>query len=422
MSYLIALSGGADSVALLLKMKEEGRAGAAAHCNFHLRGAESERDEAFVRQLCAAQGVRLFVAQFDTAAEAARTGESVEMAARRLRYGWFEELCRTHGFEAVAVGHHREDNAETLLLNLVRGTGLHGLTGMPPAREGVVRPLLGWDKADILRFLAERGQDFVTDSTNADTHYRRNFIRHKVLPLLQSLNPQIVPTLCDTARRLGEAESICQYALRQLREKLITPLPDGLRLDRDALLAAPAPATLLHEWLAPYGFTEAQTQEAAAMRSGALLEAGDWLLTRTSHTLEMRRRPQPVAPQAVPAEDGVFFEQNGLRIGVRRLPRRALGDIPRSPSVAVLDAGKLDGPLTLRPVSATDRFRPFGMAGTQLVSDFLTNHHRSRIDKLAALAICDRAGIVWLVDERPAARAAVGNDTEQIVMFYSERL
>ena len=199
---LIALSGGADSVALLLMMHERGEAEAAAHCNFHLRGEESNRDEQFVRDLCQKLGVRLFVKHFNTEEEAQRTGESIEMAARRLRYDWFEALRKAHGFSNVAVAHHRDDNAETILLNLVRGTGLRGLTGMESERPGVVRPLLNLSRRDILNYLQARHQPFVTDSTNADTHFRRNKLRHEVLPLLAEMNPNVVRTLNDMGERL----------------------------------------------------------------------------------------------------------------------------------------------------------------------------------------------------------------------------
>lgn len=421
---LIALSGGADSVALLLMMLEKGQAEAAAHCNFHLRGAESDRDEAFVRQLCEERGVRLFVAHFDTEAEAARCGESIEMAARRLRYAWFGRLCREHGFAAVATAHHRDDNAETLLLNLVRGSGLHGLTGMEAERAGVVRPLLEMSRREILDYLDKRGQGYVTDSTNTDTHYRRNKVRHEVLPLLREMNPQIERTLHETARRLAEAEQIYRYGLERLKADVAAPLPNGggLRIDAGRLQSAPAVATLLYEVLAPYGFTPIQSNEACSMRTGALLEAGDWLLTRTAEALLVQRRPQRVAPVCLPADGGAAVEVGGLRLDVRLVRRDAAFRIPKEPNRVALDADCLRGGLHVRSVAQADRFAPLGMRGTQLVSDYLTNRHRSRIEKLAALVVADADGIVWLVNERPDSRVAVTERTTRVLILHTEFL
>ena len=419
---LIALSGGADSVALLLMMLEKGQVTAAAHCNFHLRGAESDRDEQFVRQLCAERHVQLFVTHFDTRAEAQRTGESIEMAARRLRYDWFAELCREHHIDQVAVAHHRDDNAETVLLNLIRGTGLRGLCGMSPARDGVVRPLLQLSRQDILTYLADKGQDYVTDSTNSDTHYRRNKIRHEVLPLLRTMNGRIDTTLNEMAQRLEEVEKIYQYGVRLLREQLVTPVDhqEGIRIEVEGLQQSPSPRTLLYEWLSPYGFTTAQVDEAYGMRVGALLETAAYLLTRTARHLEVRRRPEKVEPITIPLTEGCFAEVNGRRFGVRHLRRDELEAIPREPNRVALDADALQGPLQIRSVQPSDRFRPFGMKGSKLVSDFQTDRHYSRIDKLASLVVTDAAGIVWLVGERIDQRAALTENTQRVLLIYSE--
>lgn len=423
---LIALSGGADSVALLLMMQEQGKARAAAHCNFRLRGAESDRDEQFVRRLCRERGIPLFVTRFDTAAEAARTGESVEMAARRLRYGWFARLCREQGFEAVAVAHHADDNAETFLLNLVRGAGLHGLTGMAEARPGVVRPLLHMTRGDILDYLRRKGQDYMTDSTNSDTRFRRNKVRNEVMPLLRDLNPDICRTLNATARRLAEAEAIYRYGAGRLKADICRPAADGdgLEADRDKLLKAPAPATLLHEWLTPYGFTPQQAAEALTLRPGALMgapaAAPRWLLTRAGDRIVVAPAPEACPPTQVPATDGIFLHTNGTELSVRRMSREALGAIPREAHLAALDADCIEGCLRIRPYAPADRFRPFGLRGTKLVSDLLTERGATRIDKLRALVAEDDAGIVWLVGHRPAQRCAITDRTRRVVVLAAD--
>ena len=415
---LIALSGGADSVALLVYMKEQGLAEAAAHCNFHLRGEESDRDERFVRQLCQCLEIPLHVCHFDTVREAQQTGESIEMAARRLRYEWFARLCKEEGYDAVAVAHHQEDNAETILLNLIRGTGLRGLCGMQPAREGVVRPLLHWTKQDILHFLAERHQDYVTDSTNADTAYKRNFIRHELIPMLQKLNPQVTRTLNQMGERLSATELIYRQGLLALTEKYRERTTWGWQvacsiLEKEKKLVP----TLLHEWLSPLGFTATQIAEVQSMRTGALLESPTHLLTRTPHHIEWAERATELSPTQLDKDSGGIKLGNGFMLHYEYIEASALTAIPRERCSAALDTERIHGSLIVRRLEAGDRFHPFGMKGTKLVSDYLTDRHRSRIEKINACAVADDEGILWLVNERPDQRAAVSSGTRHILLL-----
>ena len=412
--YLVALSGGADSVALLLCMLRGGYEIEAAHCNFQLRGEESERDERFVRELCEQRGVRLHTVRFDTRAAAAERHESIEMAARRLRYEWFDALRRERKLDYVAVAHHRDDNVETFLLNLLRGAGIHGLTGMRSERGGVVRPLLETTHAEILQFLESEGQPFVTDSTNADTLFRRNKIRHELLPLLRTINPSADATIADTVRRLSDAERFFDYAVSALADQVMRRCGDVLKIDLAALQRTPAPNLLLFELLSSYGFNGAETEEILTAKTGGCWQSATHIATRTNTAIEVAPMPQPVAETALPQE-GTLALPGGRTIAVERMPRERLGGIPRDPNIAVLDADALDTYIYIRSVRTGDRFSPFGMRGTQLVSDYLTNRRRSRIDKLRALAVCDSAGILWLAGERPDNRAAVKPETKNIV-------
>ena len=188
--YIVALSGGADSVCLLLKMLDEGRHVEAAHCNFHLRGAESDRDESFVVSLCSRLGVTLHRAHFDTREYASLHKVSIEMAARTLRYDYFEKLRIDIGAEAILVAHHRDDNVETVLMNMVRGTGIRGVAGIRPRNGHILRPLLDMSRSDIEAYLRERGETYVTDSTNLEDEATRNKFRLNVVPLLRTINPR----------------------------------------------------------------------------------------------------------------------------------------------------------------------------------------------------------------------------------------
>lgn len=424
--YLVALSGGADSVALLLYLIERGEAAAAAHCNFALRGAESDRDESFVRQLCEKRGVRLHVTRFDTQAEARAHHESIEMAARRLRYAWFAELCQHEGYEAVAVAHHSEDNAETILLNLIRGTGLKGLTGMRSEQPGIVRPLLSWTRSDIEHFLAVRRQAYVTDSTNDDTNYKRNAIRHKLLPLMAELNPRIISTLNEMARHLSEAEAIYKDKLVTLTKDITLERGKGKDIDVAKLLAQPFAKTLLHEWLTPYGFTPDQQVKALTMHNGSLLSAGDWLLTRTSTRLQLRRRP-PVVRVMIPQGDGYRFYKRGYSICLcaMHIPRDELflyeGQFAEEQDGLFIDYAKVKGQLVLRSVAAGDRFRPSASKGSKLVNDYLTQQGCSRIDKLAALVVSDDEGIVMVVGRDVDLRVKPTRKTKDYYLIFNEQ-
>ena len=206
--YLVALSGGADSVALLLLLHEHGFRVHAAHCNFHLRGGESDRDEAFCESVCAERQIPLHKAHFDTHEYAQLHKVSIEMAARELRYHWFEQLRRDMDADGICVAHHRDDSVETVLLNLIRGTGLRGLTGIQPRNGYILRPLLCLSREDIERYLHERNQPYVTDSTNLEADVQRNRVRLQLMPLLKTLNPSVCESIQQTASHLAEAQVV----------------------------------------------------------------------------------------------------------------------------------------------------------------------------------------------------------------------
>lgn len=413
---LVALSGGADSVALLLLLREAGYRVTAAHCNFHLRGDESLRDEAFVADLCRRLGVPLCRTAFATAEVARSRGVSVEMAARDLRYEWFGRLCEEIGTEAVAVAHHRDDANETLLLNLARGSGLGGLCGMPYVNGRVIRPLLDVSRADLLRFLEGRGQTFVTDSTNTDTRFKRNLVRHELLPLLRRLNPDIDDTLTATRRRLTEERRLCEAARNAEEQRVMRPVPGGADIDLAALLASPAPLTLLTQIMGRYGFTPAMVGmmfHHIDGRTGAIHESPTHQAVRHRGVLQIRPLRPPAEAVTLPDEGTLTWQ--GRTLTWQFEAACPLSDLPCIPTAVCLDADRLYFPLTLRGVRKGDRFVPFGMRGSQLVSDYLTNRHRSVLEKRQAAVLCDAEGIVWLVGERPADRAAVTAGSKRLL-------
>lgn len=403
---LVALSGGADSVALLRVLLHLGYRCEAAHCNFHLRGEESMRDEAFVVSLTEKLGVRLYRTDFDTEAYAAAKGISIEMAARDLRYEWFGNLREEIGAEVIAVAHHRNDSVETLLLNLVRGTGINGLRGIRAVNGRVVRPLLCVDRNEILSYLERLGQNFVTDSTNLQDNFTRNKIRHQVIPVLETINPSAVEAMADTAARLSEVAEIYGKTMEAAVARVVT---DGISLDAEALWHETAPKSVLHEVLYPLGTNVSQQRDIyRCLRSG---ESGKVFYTATHVLLVDHGRlcwkpketveRKPVLKWELVEVDDSFV-------------------VPKDIAVACLDADKINGALTLRRWRSGDRFVPFGMTGFKSVRNYLRDRKQSLFDKERQLVVCSGDDIVWVVEERTDNRFRVTPETRKVLRIWVE--
>ena len=413
-TVLVALSGGADSVALLLVLYNLGYRCEAIHCNFHLRGEESNRDEKFTTALCKKLGIALHIVHFDTTEYAKTHGISIEMAARELRYDAFEKQRKQSNAQAIAVAHHCDDSAETLLLNLIRGTGIKGLRGIQPKNGNIVRPLLCVGREDIIEYLKWRGEEFVTDSTNLTSDYTRNKIRLKVIPKLAEINPSIKESLAATAQRVNEAELIYRHAI----EEAVKRVKKENTIDIELLRREIAPATLLHEILSPLGFNSAQVEdihESIESKGSKQFTATEWCVTKDRNRFIITKKESfGQADITLPEEGSVETPQGTLTISLSLFN----GDIPKQRNIACLDVEKLHFPLTLRRVRNGDRFAPFGMRGTKLVSDYLTDRKKSLIEKQTQLVVTDAEGeIVWLVDERPSSRCCIGESTKKILIL-----
>lgn len=400
---LVALSGGADSVALLRVLRCLGYECVCAHCNFRLRGEESDRDEAFVRALCREQDVPLYVTHFDTAVYARRNKLSIEMAARELRYEWFEQIRRETGARVTAVAHHRDDSVETFLLNMVRGTGINGLKGIAPVNGRVVRPLLAVGRKEILDYLASLEQPYVTDRTNLEDVYARNKVRLNVLPMLREINPAADENIAETAGRLTEVAEIYRHAIDEACRRVT----DGEgRIHIARLQKEVSPQCVLFELLHPKGFNAAQLKDiyrSLSHESGRLFYSDSFVLLRDREYLVLRLRNKaegkmPVLHQSLQPRDAGFV-------------------IPRDKCMACLDADKVKEPLTLRKWQSGDRFVPFGMKGFKSVRDYLRDHKFSLFEKENQYVVCVGNEIVWLVNERPDGRFCVSDDTRTVLLL-----
>lgn len=401
--HIVALSGGADSVALLLLLKEHGFNVHAAHCNFRLRGDESDRDEAFCVELCQKLGVELHRAHFDTREYAELHKVSIEMAARELRYKWFEQLRQDIGAAGICVAHHRDDSVETVLLNLVRGTGLRGLAGIQPRNGNILRPLLCVSRAEIETFLAENAQKYITDSTNLEADVQRNIVRLEVLPLLKKLNPAVAENIQRTAENLAEAQQVLDVAIANINSSNILNLSDLENYGSSEYLA--------FEWLKKYGFNGDQVRQILDAETGKIIssETGYDVL-KDRGRLIVEPALQPFKPMRIP-EEGTYVLDEDKRFSVRKKPVY----VSKEPHIVTLDAAKIQFPLTIRRVEEGDWMQPYGMKGRKLLSDLMTDLKMTVFEKRRQLVVVDNQGVVvWAVGLRVTDFVAVTEVTNEV--------
>lgn len=410
---LTALSGGADSVALLTVLRELGYDCVAIHCNFHLRGAESDRDEAYSVALANAAGVPIRVAGFDTEAERRSTGESVEMACRRLRYDLFEQVRMEIGAAVIAVAHHRDDNIETFFLNLLRGAGIGGLKAMTPMSDRVVRPMLSATRAEIEDYLRHKGVDYVTDSTNLANDFARNKLRNLVIPRLNDLFPGASDAIARSIDNIGDAWRIYSATTESLRPRYVGT--DGIIDLRRLTHDEPEALTILGEWLRSEGFDPATAPEiiASASRSGRIFKSrrGDrcYLLDRG--------RLIPVS------DESGLDEDEELTVSLAERPfEMTTGDVEcfaptRDADSAWFDVAILDGnpQFALRRWREGDRMAPFGMKGSKKLSDIFNDAHIPLNEKKNYPILTRNGEIIWIVGLRQSRLFAVNESTRRFV-------
>ena len=398
---LVGLSGGPDSVCLARILDSLGYGVVAVHCNFHLRGDESQRDEQFVVSLCQQMGWELHRVDFDTQTYAQHRKISIEMAARELRYEHFRSLLHDTQAHVIAVGHHQDDNIETLLLNAVRGTGIRGLCGMQPRNNDVVRPLLCLTRQEILAHLADIQQDYVTDHTNLEDAYARNKVRLDVLPLLEHINPGAMKNLASTQENLAEVMKVYQQAMQQSLAECVEQRANGdIYIHIAKLQSHPSPISILHETLSPLGFNKAQMEDMlhTLHESGKVFTAeGRRALVDRQHIIvEAAHYPMPAIHQEVVDVQDLHMQKDH--------------------SHAYLDADKLHGELTLRTPRTGDTFAPFGMGGKRkLLSDFLTDQKLTLFEKEHQPLLMDGNEIAWVVGRRSSELYRVDEHTKRVL-------
>lgn len=414
---LVTLSGGTDSVAMTALLLQLGYTLEAAHCNFQLRGREADDDEAFVRKLCKQWGIPLQVQKFNTQQYADKQKISIQMAARDLRYTWFEQVREERRLDYIAIAHNQDDAVETFFLNLSRGAGLKGLTGIAAKHNKIVRPLLNTWRKDLTKYLATHTILFREDRSNAETKYQRNLIRHEILPLMERLNPAFGETMQATLQRLNEAAFFYQQGMEAFIEQLVTKKADALYIKIAPLLQHPAAATVLHELLTPAGFTHSQQQNILsclsaqpgkqfASASHKVVKDRNHLIVSTKKTISKKSFPVDLTEKKIKTPIALQWQ----------LKKAGEVTLSQQPAIAYLDAEKLASRLTLRGWQAGDKFIPLGMSQFKKISDFLIDNKVPRHIKEQVYVLESNGEICWVVGMRIDDRFKLTETTQQVLV------
>ncbi|WP_296148079.1 tRNA lysidine(34) synthetase TilS [uncultured Flavobacterium sp.] len=408
---LLAISGGIDSVVLATLLKQLNYDISLAHCNFQLRGIESDEDENFIKNLASENNLKLFVTSFDTESFAKDNKLSIQVAARQLRYIWFHQLLQENQLDYILTAHHLDDNLETFLINFTRGTGLEGLTGIPVQNDKIVRPLLSFSREEIEEFASENKIEWREDSSNASDKYLRNKLRHDVVPILKSLNPGFLNSFQDTLKHLEQAKSLAEDASVLVYKQVVTE-KEGQKFFRlFDLKRLPNYEAYLFEWLKPFGFkawkdisdlTEAQSGKFILSENYRLLKDRDFLVL-----------------EEIPTEDlnSYEIEENSEIHLPIKLKISTVSELNKQTdsSAIYVDKEKLKFPMTIRKWQEGDYFCPAGIDGKKKVSKYFKDEKLSLSDKENTWLLFSENQLVWIVGKRQDRRFYIEKTTTQVL-------
>jgi tRNA(Ile)-lysidine synthase len=415
---LLAVSGGKDSVLMVHLFKLAGVDFGIAHCNFNLRGAEADGDETFVKALASSLQVPFHHIRFDTKAYAKTRHLSTQMAARALRYNWFEEVRKEANYNCIAVAHHQNDAVETVLLNLTRGTGISGLHGILPKRGKVIRPLLFLNREEINHYIEDNNIAYREDSSNTSDHYARNKIRLHVIPRLQEINPNLPYTFAQNIQRFADTEAALEQLVQRYRATLITDTPAGRSIPINALQELHPQKFLLFEILKPWGFTDPVVDDLLASLNsltGSSFYSPTHRITidRKALLITAIENDSETEVQIQPSDHIVHFKNQEIQI----TPATEV-EFERNPAKAYVDLDLLQFPLTLRSWKQGDKFMPLGMNAYKKVSDYFINQKVPLPQKARVPILVNGSGeLVWIAGMRQDNRYKVTSTTKKVLIF-----
>ncbi len=413
---LLAVSGGIDSMVLLHLFERSEFNYGVVHCNFQLRGTDSDEDEKFVEEQVLNHGVPFFCTRFDTEDYARINSISIEMAARELRYRYFEKVRLENNFDFIATAHHKDDLLETFFLNLSRKTGIKGLTGIKEKAGDLIRPMLFASRMEIESYANANYVEKREDVTNSEVVYQRNFIRHRVLPVLSELNPAFKNNLFDTIGNLRDAEEIYTYFLNVEKQKVVSMQENNMIIDVELLLKSPFPKILLFEVLSDYNFN---AKVANQVFRGLAGESGKTFYSK-SHRLVKDRRHLFLTLLPMQEEQIYYIEEGDMELftpfdlNLQRISSKDFS-INKSPLVACLDFDKIEFPLLIRRWKKGDYFQPLGMTGFKKLSDFLIDQKIPLHRKENTWLLCSGQKIVWVMGHRIDNRFKITHQTRQVL-------
>jgi len=416
---LLAVSGGVDSMVMAHLFSKTGFYTAIAHCNFRLRGKDSDMDEEFVREYAKLSGREFFCKGFNTSDYANSEGISIEMAARELRYKWFEEISNKHGFNYIALAHHKNDSIETMLINLIRGTGVDGLTGIKPVSGKLIRPMLFATRREIEEYALSESIQWREDKTNKELLYVRNRIRHIIIPVIREINPSFEDTMAETAERFSEVRELLDSCTENIRSKVSVEAQGNTVFNIQKLKECRPLKTVLFELFRPYGIGPGQIPLLAGLldaRTGAMLFTDTHRIIKNRNDLVVTGLPDGVKPEYI-AND---IEE------LRQIPFIAKAEtedlatpyvIPTDPYIAWLDAGTIRFPLKIRGWNQGDRFQPLGMNSFKKLSDYFIDRKLPRHVKEKVLVLESGGEIAWVMGERIDHRFRVTGNTKKVLVI-----
>ncbi|MCK5065844.1 MAG: tRNA lysidine(34) synthetase TilS [Bacteroidales bacterium] len=416
---LLAVSGGIDSVVMAHLFNAAGYDCAIAHCNFQLRGEDSESDEAFVRELAGYLEMPLFVKRFNVDEVVSTKGISVQMAARELRYDWFGEILSEESFDVVATAHNKNDSVETFFLNLSRGSGIRGLKGIAPRRDNIIRPMLFLTRQEIETYRQERGIEYREDASNFETKYQRNKIRHDVIPVMEQINPGFIESMSRNMDQLGEVHEIYRHSIKQLRSSLFEEKAGRITIDVRRLGELHPLQTWLFELFSPYGFSRSQCEGIEKIMDAV---PGRRSIS-TSHQLYKDREQLILVESSGESFDRYYLDSPDKHsalpfpMDMEVLDREMLDSIPDDPLTACLDLDEIQFPLTIRHWMHGDYFYPLGMNQMKKLSDFFVDNKIPVPEKERTWIMASGKKIVWIMGHRIDHRFRITRETRRVIML-----
>ncbi len=416
--YILAVSGGIDSMAMLYLFKESKLDFAVANVNFNLRGEESDGDSLFIKQYCSENNIKFYGASFDTNNFAKENKISTQMAARDLRYKWFEELLNKHNYNKIAIAHHLDDQAETFFINIIRGTGIAGMHGINLNKDNIIRPLMFTDRKAITEFIKAKNIPYREDSSNASDKYQRNYIRHNILNEFINLREDFSKSLNQSIQQVKQVEDYAQFHINnEIKNICKFNSQSIIEIDQNKLMQSYSPNLILYNCIKEYGFKESHINDILKLineqKPGSLVQSAEFEILIDREKLLLNKKAEKANTDIISInsfEDKKWDELN-ISLDINYKGNYKVSN----PNLAFIDANKVSFPIIIRNWKAGDFFYPFGMNKKKKLSNFFIDNKISRIEKQNIKLLCSNNSILWIIGYRNDNRFAVDKNTKQII-------